>query len=169
MSRRIEHSSEYPFSVADVHSALTSEQYWRDRLAEVGGHDARLVRFEESADGGVTVEMTQAIPEAQLPPMVTAVKPGDMIIRRTEEWSAVQGGAASGTFSAEVDGAPAGAHGTQTLAAAGSGSTVTLDAHAEVRIPLIGGRIEAAVADRILELVEGETTFTIEWIGRNAG
>jgi hypothetical protein len=37
-----------------------------------------------------------------------------------------------------------------------------------VRVPLLGGRIEASVGEQILKLLDAETTFTLDWMNRNA-
>ena len=166
VSRRIEHSSSYPFPVAEVHAALTGEQYWRDRLAEVGGDGAALDAITPTASGGVTVTMTQAIPEDHLPSIVTKIRPGDLIITRTETWGPLVGGRATGTFAAEVEGAPAQISGNQTLAGENGTSTIDVNGAAEVKIPLVGGKIESAIADEILRLLDREQEFTGAWLAR---
>ena len=147
-----------------MHAAFTNEQYWRDRLAQVGGSNPELTDFSVSDSGTVTVAMTQSILAADLPPMVTMVRPGDLVIKRTATWAPLEGGQATGTFTAEVEGTPARVTGTQTLATVGEGSAVSYDGAAEVKIPLVGGKIESAVADEIVKLLEREDEFTGQWL-----
>ncbi|AQA24726.1 hypothetical protein BTZ20_1142 [Rhodococcus sp. MTM3W5.2] len=47
---------------------------------------------------------------------MSKIRPGDLIITRTETWGALDGGRATGTFSARVDGLPGEVTGTLTLA-----------------------------------------------------
>ncbi|WP_137873657.1 DUF2505 domain-containing protein [Rhodococcus sp. Q] len=163
MARRIPHSVSYPQSVTDVHAALTDERYWRDRIAEVGGDNARLDRIEVG-DGTVSVEMTQSIPAEHLPAVVTKIRPGDLEIVRTEAWQELDGERATGTVTARVTGLPGELTGTVTLSPAGTGSTVALDGEVRVPLPLIGGKVEAVIADRIAEIFEHEDAFTSGWL-----
>lgn len=163
VSRRIEHSSTYTFPVPQVHSALTSEQYWRDRIAEVGGDEATLDEITVG-DGTIAVRMTQAIPAEHLPGVVTKIRPGDLIIKRSETWAGLNDDQATGTFAAEVEGAPAKISGTQKLSGQDSGAIVEVSAEVAVKIPLFGGKIESVVADEILRLIETEQEFTQSWL-----
>jgi hypothetical protein len=167
MGRRIPHSSSYPQPVDQVHRGLTSEQYWRDRLVEVGGAGAALGHVTVGA-GTVDVEMTQSVPAEHLPAIVTKVRPGDLVITRTETWGPLTGGRSAGTFTARVEGVPATLTGTMTLAADGAGSRLALDGKVEVKLPLIGGRIESAIADQVSELLDNENEFTARWLREHA-
>ncbi len=40
-----------------------------------------------------------------------------------------------------------------------------VEGKADVRIPLIGGKIESAIADEVLRLIEKEQGFTQQWLG----
>lgn len=164
MSRRIEHSSSYAFPVTQVHAGLITEQYWRDRLDEVGGPGAALDQVT-TGPGTISVAMSQSIPAEHLPSIVSKVRPGDLVIKRTETWGTLDGDHAEGTFTAEVVGAPATISGTQTLKADGSRANVQVEGKAEVRIPLIGGKIENAIADEVLRLIAKEQEFTEQWLG----
>ncbi|QYB06067.1 DUF2505 domain-containing protein [Rhodococcus sp. USK10] len=164
MSRRIEHSSSYAFPVTQVHAGLITEQYWRDRLDKVGGPGATLEQVT-TGPGTISVAMSQSIPAEHLPSIVSKVRPGDLVIKRTETWGTLDGDHAEGTFTAEVVGAPATISGTQTLKADGSRANVQVEGKAEVRIPLIGGKIENAIADEVLRLIAKEQEFTEQWLG----
>ncbi|AWK71488.1 hypothetical protein CBI38_07695 [Rhodococcus oxybenzonivorans] len=164
VSRRIEHSSTYSFPVEQVHAGLTTEQYWRDRIAEVGGPGATLDEVT-TGPGTISVSMSQSIPAEHLPSIVAKVRSGDLVIARTETWNALDGGRASGTFTARVTGAPAEISGSQTLTSEGSGTKVQVTGKAEVKIPLIGGKIEGAIGDEVLRLIDKEQEFTQRWLG----
>ncbi|EOM76667.1 DUF2505 domain-containing protein [Rhodococcus rhodnii] len=165
MSRRIEHSSSLKSAVTRVHAAFVDEQYWKDRIAEVGGPHAQLGSVETTGDR-ITVEFTQAIPEDQLPSLVTKIRAGDLVIARTETWEPLSGDTAKGTFTAGVEGAPARVGGTHTLAGSDGETTVTTDGEVEVSIPFLGGKIEAAIAEQLAELFRIESEFTAEWLAR---
>ncbi|WP_345350315.1 DUF2505 domain-containing protein [Rhodococcus olei] len=166
MARRIPHSATYPHSVARVHAALTSERYWRDRLAEAGGEHSHVDRIDVGA-GTIAVEMTQAIPAEHLPSIVTKIRPGDLTITRTEDWGPLGDDRATGTFTAHVAGMPGDLTGTLTLTAEGTGATVALDGQVQVAIPLIGGKIESVIAEQIDDLLTHEDEFTARWLAEN--
>ncbi len=147
-----------------MHACLIVEQYWRDRLEQVGGPGATLDQAT-TGPGTISVAMSQTIPAEHLPGIVTKIRPGDLVIRRIETWSMLEGDRAAGTFTAEIEGAPATISGTQTLTGDGAGSNVKFEGKAEVKIPLIGGKIESAIADEVLRLIEKEQEFTERWLG----
>jgi hypothetical protein len=101
----------------------------------------------------------QVVAASKLPPAVTAVRPGDLEIKRTETWSAD-----GGTFSASVDGAPAKIGGTVSLAPEGEGTRLQVDGQVLVDIPFFGGKIEGVIAEHLHELLEREDGFTSGWL-----
>jgi hypothetical protein len=165
MARHIEHSAQYRRPVATLHAALTDEGYWQARLKEVGGPGATFESLTVG-DGTIDVVLKQSVPAEHLPSVVTSIRPGDLIIRRTESWGPLQGDRAQGTFSAEVEGAPGRLRGTMTLSADGTGSELVMDGDVEVKIPLIGGKIESVIAGQVLELLDAEEDFTGQWVAQ---
>ncbi|MEV0356653.1 DUF2505 domain-containing protein [Nocardia sp. NPDC050697] len=158
MATPLAYTARYSHPAAAVRAAIADEQYWKDRVAEVGGPNARLDRVTIEGDR-VHAELVQAIAAELLPAAITAVRPGDLIIPRIEEWTGD-----TGTFTAKVEGAPAEVRGSIALAAEGSGSVATITGTIEVKVPLFGGKIEAAIAERLTELLGNEAEFTDTWI-----
>lgn len=160
MATPLAYTARYSHPAAAVRAAIADEQYWKDRVAEVGGPNARLDRVTIEGDR-VRAELVQAIAAELLPAAITAVRPGDLIIPRVEEWNGD-----TGTFTAKVEGAPAEVRGSIALAADGDGSVATITGTIEVKVPLFGGKIEAAIAERLSELFGNETEFTDTWLSR---
>lgn len=161
MATPLAYTAHYAHPAAAVRAALADEQYWKDRIEEVGGPGARLDSF--SADGDrLRVEMVQTIPASELPAAITSVRPGDLIIPRTETYEGL-----SGVFEAHVEGAPAKVRGTVTLTGSDAASQAVVDGSVEVTIPLFGKKIEAVVAEKLLELLASETDFTNTWIANH--
>ncbi|UGT64678.1 DUF2505 domain-containing protein [Nocardia asteroides] len=160
MATPLAYTARYSHSAAAVRAAIADEQYWKDRIAEVGGPNARLDRITIDGDR-VHAELVQAIAAELLPAAITAVRPGDLIIPRVEEWTGD-----TGTFTAKVDGAPAEVRGSIALAADGAGSVATITGTIEVKVPLFGGKIEAAIAERLVELLGNEAEFTDTWLAQ---
>ncbi|MGY1977075.1 DUF2505 domain-containing protein [Nocardia gipuzkoensis] len=158
MATPLAYTARYSHPPAAVRAAFADEQFWKNRIAEVGGPGARLESVTVSGDQ-VRVEMVQAIAAEKLPPAITAVRPGDLTIPRVEDWTGDHA-----TFEARVDGAPAEVRGTITLAADGSGTVATTDGTIEVKIPLFGSKIEKAIAEHLTELLKNEAEFTVNWL-----
>lgn len=158
MATPLAFTARYSHSVEAVRAAFADEQYWKARIEEVGGPGARLDSFAADA-ASVRVQMVQSIPADQLPPAITAVRPGDLIIPRTETYSGT-----TGTVEAHVDGAPAKVTATATMTDEGTGAVITVSGTIEVKIPLFGGKIEAAISEHLLELLGNEATFTDQWL-----
>ena len=55
-----------------------------------------------------------------------------------------------------------------SLAPAPAGSSLTLSGTVEVRIPLVGGRVEKYICDQIIVEIPALQRFTSDWISRNA-
>ncbi|MET9212153.1 MULTISPECIES: DUF2505 domain-containing protein [unclassified Nocardia] len=158
MATPLAYTARYTKPVAAVRAAFSDEQYWKARIEEVGGPGARLDSFSGTGDQ-VRVQMVQSIPADQLPPAITAVRPGDLVIPRTESYTGT-----TGTIEAHVDGAPAKVNATVTLTDEGTGSIATISGTIEVKIPLFGGKIEAAISEHLLELLSNEAGFTEQWL-----
>ncbi|MCM6774845.1 DUF2505 domain-containing protein [Nocardia sp. CDC159] len=158
MATPLAYTAHYSHPAAAVRAAIADEQYWKDRIAEVGGPGARIDGFEVSGDQ-LRVQMVQSIAEAELPTALTSVRPGDLIIPRTETYTG-----SSGLFEAHVDGAPAEVRGTVTLTGDDSSATISVEGTVEVKVPLFGKKIEAVVAEKLTELLAAEAEFTGNWI-----
>ena len=166
MGTPIDHSAHYEFPAAAVHAALVDPQYWRERLARVGGPGA-AVESVSTGDSTIDLRMKQAIAAEHLPSVVTNIRPGDLVIHRHESWEALDGERARGRFSAGVDGMPGKVEGTLTLAPGRTGTVVEIDGAVEVKIPFLGGKIEGMIADQLTELFDAERDFTEGWLARS--
>ncbi|MEU1527623.1 DUF2505 domain-containing protein [Nocardia rhamnosiphila] len=158
MATALAYTARYSHPVAAVRETFCTEQYWKDRIATVGGPDAQFVSL--SAEGEqVRVEVVQSIPADLLPPAITAVRPGDLIIPRTEVWTGT-----TGSFEARVEGAPAEVRGSITVTDEPTGAVAEISGTIEVKVPLFGRKIEEAIGERLTQLLAEETEFTNTWI-----
>ncbi|WP_433659877.1 DUF2505 domain-containing protein [Nocardia sp. CA-128927] len=158
MATPLAYTARYSHPAAAVRAAFANDQYWKDRVAEVGGPNARLDSVSVDGDQ-IRVQLVQAIAAELLPAAITAVRPGDLIIPRVETWNGD-----SATFQATVDGAPAEVRGTITLNDDGAGSSAAANGTIEVKIPLFGGKIESAIAEHLTEVLKNEEEFTNTWL-----
>ena len=160
MATPLAYTAQYTHPADAIRAAFADEQYWKDRIEEVGGPNARLESFRASPDHDqIEVHVVQSIPAEELPDAITSVRPGDLIIPRGESYAG-----SSGTFTAQVEDAPAQVHGTVTLVDEGATARADIEGSVEVTVPLFGKKIERVVAEKLLELLAAETDFTNGWV-----
>ena len=159
-------AADYDGSVEQLHRAFSDEQYWLSRLAESGADDARLDAMTIGKDGGIDVRTTQVLVAERLPGMVSQFHRGDISIEREETWSPLRDRQATATVQARIAGAPATMEATATLAPAesGNGSRLELKAVVEVRVPLVGAKLEGFIGNQLVNLIIAEQRFTTVWI-----
>jgi Protein of unknown function (DUF2505) len=160
MARRIEHQTTSTWPVQDVFKALVDETYLRDRLAVLGGTDARLVSFS-AADGKTSYQLKQGVSAEHLPSVAKSLLGGDLVIHRAEVWTEA---GTTGTVEVTLNGVPGRLDGTIVLADHASGSKTTLTGQVKVSIPLMGGKLETMIAEQVTELLDKENEFTTEWL-----
>lgn len=174
MPRSFDLSADYDGSVEEVHRAFTDEGYWLARLSESGVDLATLesirVGGESGDDDTVEVVTLQVIHSHNLPGMVTQLHSGDLRIRREETWGPVAGGAAQGSVAGSIVDAPVNLAGDAVLLPITNtgGSRLEFRATVQVRVPIIGGKLENIIGTRLAELVAAEQRFTTKWIADKA-
>ena len=161
-------AAEYEGTVEQVHRALRDRSYWLARLADSGADKATLDSMQVDGSSGVDVVTTQVLRRDRLPGVVTQFHPGDLAIVREEVWSPVADGSATAAVTGTIPGAPVSLTGTAVLGPSGNGgSRLQFTASVEVRIPLVGGKIENFIGNQLVELLIGEQRFTTAWIKDN--
>jgi hypothetical protein len=168
MPRSFDMAAEYEGSVEQVHRAFGNQTYWLQRLADSGADEATLDSMKVDSKGGIDVVTTQVLRRDRLPGVVTQFHPGDLSIVREEAWSPVNAGTASATVTGAIPGAPVSLSGTAVLEPSDNGgSRLQFTASVEVRIPLVGGKVENFIGSQLVELLIGEQRFTTAWIKEN--
>lgn len=162
MASGLELRHRYPVPPERIRTVLTDQDYLRDRLRAVGGPQAELVSWAQH-DHGITVVLRQAVPEDALPSFISAIRPGGLLIRRTEIWTS-----SGGSVHAVVDGAPGTITGVMRLDPESAGCVLDARLTVEVPLPLIGRKVEKAIIENIGELMDAEYRFTLEWLRRTA-
>ncbi|MET0702089.1 MAG: DUF2505 domain-containing protein [Mycobacterium sp.] len=166
MPRSFDISVDYEASVEQVLGAFADRQYWLARLADSGVDDATLDSLQANDDGGVAVATTQVLRSDRLPGVVAQFHRGDLSIERRETWTPVTDGQATATVDGAITGAPVSLTGAATLTEKGPGGGARLDFHVsvDVRIPLVGGKIERLIGGQLVDLVIAEQRFTTTWL-----
>ncbi|OLR90765.1 DUF2505 domain-containing protein [Actinokineospora bangkokensis] len=164
MASRIEHRAEFAAPAAAVHAAFVDRDFLAERLRVLGGKGAQLLDYTERG-GEVAFKLRQGVDAAKLPSAARAIIKGDLVVERTESWRQAATGFAGDT-GASVSGVPGDVKGRFALVDAGTGSVWTTSGEVKVRIPLVGGKIEAAIAEQVGALLAAEARFTADWLAR---
>jgi hypothetical protein len=168
MPRSFDMAAEYDGSVEQIHRAFGDERYWLERLTQSGADETTLDSITSDADGGVDVVTTQTLRADRLPGVVTQFHRGDLSFVREEAWTPVTGGSASAVVKGTIPGAPATLTGTAVLAPIETGARMEFKATVEVRIPLVGGKVENFIGSQLVDLLIAEQRFTTAWIRENS-
>jgi hypothetical protein len=168
MPRSFDMAADYDGTVEQIHHAFADERYWLERLAQSGADKATLDSMTSDADGGIDIITTQTLRADRLPGVVAQFHHGDLSFVREETWTPVTDGQATAIVKGSIPGAPATLSGTAVLSQAGKGSRLEFNATVEVRIPLLGGKVENFVGSQLVELLITEQNFTTAWIRENA-
>jgi hypothetical protein len=164
MPRSFDIATEYAGTVAQIHAAFCDEQYWLARLAASGADEWTLESFRVGSDGGVDVVTTQVLRAQRLPGVVHQFHHGDLEIRRAETWTGVSDGAAQAAVASSIVRAPVALNGDASLSPVAEGARLAFQATVEVRIPLVGGKMEKFIGNQLITLLNDEQQFTTRWI-----
>jgi len=154
---------EFPASVEQIHSAFSDENYWRARLASFGG-STTLTSLIVQADGTVFVATRQDLRRHALPKMIAKAFPGDLLILRKETWRPIGDRRVSGEVIVSAPGALGSGRADAVLAPTQDGSRLRFIATIEVKVPLVGGKIESYIGGQLAEQIHAMQRFTTAWI-----
>jgi hypothetical protein len=165
--RSIDFSVDSSANVEQIHSAYAYREYWLARLARFGGLGS-LNELTVDSDGAVTVVIVTPLGRDGLPGPVAKFFPREWQIVQNEKWSPVRDGRMRGETSLAHHGSPISGAGTVLVTPTEQGSQLKCEATVEVRVPLIGGKIEDMVSRSLAQNVSAVQEFTSEWIKAQA-
>lgn len=152
---KLTHSVRYDAAPAEVYAMLTDPAF-RERASWAQQVESVEVSVD---DGAVRIEMVQ--PNTDVPSFARAFAGETTLAIQEEEWT----GGDSASFSVTTPGKPAGIRGTRRLLADGDGTRDTFEGEARARVPLIGGRIEKLIADKLKQGWDIEQGVGAAWLG----
>ncbi|MGH8774867.1 MAG: DUF2505 domain-containing protein [Jiangellaceae bacterium] len=147
---------------ATVFAMFTDDAYLARKAAATGAlrHDSSVIR-----DGDrVTVRLLRVMPP-EVPDFVRRFVGDTIDLDQTDVWGpAAADGSRTGSIRIGMGGAPVNLAGGMTLAPSRSGSTATIDAKVKASVPLLGGKIEKAVHDAVVQAVRVEERVGRAWL-----
>jgi Protein of unknown function (DUF2505) len=155
---RVTHEVRYDAPVTAVRAMLTDPAF-REHATWTQGASSVHVNVE---DGAVRIAM-ESLPR-HVPAYARPLVGETVHVVQAEDWT---GDAAD--FSVTTARVPAGLHGRRALVADGDGCRDTFDGEAHARIPLLGGRIEKLMAERLKEGWDVEHGVGVAWLTARSG
>ncbi|ETB13958.1 hypothetical protein P863_04370 [Mycobacterium avium subsp. silvaticum ATCC 49884] len=168
MSRSIDVSTESPASVEQIHAAFGREDYWLARIAPAAA-TTTLDSLVVDGDGTVTVRVTQHLGRQLLPGAVAKFVRGDVKIVQTETWRRDGDGQVRGQVDVSASGGLGSGRAASWLEPAeDGGSRLRSAVRVEVKIPLVGHKLEKTIGADLAKGIPEMLRFTTTWIDENA-
>jgi hypothetical protein len=153
-------SHAYDCDVATLHAILTDPAYLEAKFPAIGFHDVEVL----AATPG-HVEHRRVL-QAPLPGFARKVLGESQTIVQIEDWTP-DGDRVRGRFRGGAQGTPITMTGTLLIEPRGAGALLSVRGKVEVKIPLLGGKIAALVADKTKQSLEDEYAFTQKWVAEH--
>lgn len=167
MSSQFDYRATSPHPSSAMFTAMVDADCLRARLEQLGGPGAALLEHEADAESA-RFRVRHGLDPATMPSVVRSFLPSDLVIERLETWGRSGDGRYTGMADVDVPGTPAVATAQMGLRDAVAGSELRVQTDVTVKVPLLGGRIEASVGEQILKLLQAENAFTLNWMTRPA-
>lgn len=155
MSRPVFSTFSSGADVEQLFGVLTSPE-WVDTKRQRFADESTLTEHEPRPDGGVRLTVSRKLPDG-VPGFLEKFLPQDGRILESFEWGpAGPDGSRHGQWSADIAGAPARLGGTMRIDPTDVGSAYTIEGEVKVKVPLIGGKAESFIAEKVTELATKE-------------
>jgi hypothetical protein len=150
---KLTHEVRYDASVDDVYAMLTDPAF-REKASWAQGATSVSVSVDEDA---VRIDMVS--PNDDVPGFARKIAGESVHAIQAEAWSDHEA-----AFSITTPKVPAGIRGRRSLVTDGQGCLDTFDGEAKATIPLVGGKIERLIAERLKEGWDVEHTIGVAWL-----
>lgn len=168
MPRSFDVLTESPASVEQIYSAFSREDYWLARIALGDAETTTLDSLDVDPDGRVTVRVTQHVGRQLLPGPVAKLAPGELKLVHEETWKPADDGQVLGQVNVTASPRVGGGRAQARLEPAGNGTQLIFAVKVEVKIPLVGGKIEKTLGAGLAESIPAVQRFTSTWIADHA-
>lgn len=151
---KFQHRVRYAAAPNDVYAMLTDPAF-REKASRAQG----VTEVSVSVTGeSVRIDMVQ--PNDDIPSFAKAIAGETVHVVQDEQWS----GGESAEFSLTIPGKPGAIEGVRRLVPDGEGTLDTFDGEAKARIPLVGGKIEKLIAQKLKDGWDTEHEVGTTWL-----
>jgi uncharacterized protein YndB with AHSA1/START domain len=141
--------------------AMLADPEFRRRTCEAMEVLSVDVQLDPAPDGdGFTLVVDQLQNTQDLPSFARTFAGESTRAVQREEWRSTT----TGELRIESPGKPAGATGTIRLEPRGSGTTEVVELEIKVKVPLIGGKLEKLMADKVAAGMDVEHAVGVAWL-----
>lgn len=158
---KFQHEVSYAASPDRVFEMLADPAFREAAVAAQGVVSAE-VDLERTA-GGFSLTVDQVQKTDDLPSFARSFTGDTTRAIQREQWADTTGG----TLKIEAPGKPSGVNGTVTLRPEGSHTVEIVELDIAVRVPLVGGKLERLLADRIRAGIDAEHGVGVAWLEGN--
>ncbi len=142
-------------SVEEVFGVLSGPE-WASQRGTALRDDSQLISRSVRDDGGVSLVISRALPSG-IPGFLQKFLPSEPRATTTDVWGPLVDGVRRAVWTAEISGTPASLKGTMTIEPWGDGGNRhTIEGECKVAVPLIGGRAESYIAEKVGHLADLE-------------
>ncbi|WP_062983786.1 DUF2505 domain-containing protein [Nocardia anaemiae] len=166
MSRKFSFTVPYAVPVEDLHRALTTDDVWQSRFA--GAQTATLELSHPEGAGTIRIHMTEKASDDKVPGIVSKVLKSELVLSRTDNWQALDGEIAKGTFAGVTGGINSEMSGTYELRPTAEGSEIEVVGTVQVKVPLVGGAIEPLAEQLHHRVLKSERKHIEAWFAGQA-
>lgn len=155
---KFRHDLTYDAPPADVFAMLADPAF---REAACAAQDVISAEVQlERTGNGFTLTIDQEQRTDDLPGFARTFAGDSTRAIQREEWEDSTGG----TLRIEAPGKPSDVRGTITLRAEGSGTREVVELELKIKVPLIGGKLEKLLAERITAGMDAEHEVGVAWL-----
>lgn len=146
--------------------AVLVDKGFQEEVCRSTGAVATDVSIDQNG-GGATIRTSRELPTDDFPDFIKKFVGDTVHVVRVDTWGpAAADGARDGTITVDIKGAPVRLSGTITLRPQGAQTVEDVQGDLKAAIPLVGGKIEKAVAPSIRGAVAKEQEVGARWLTR---
>jgi Protein of unknown function (DUF2505) len=157
---RFEHTLRYDAPPKAVFGML-GEAVFREQVCEAQ-HTTEATATVDGMDDTMTVTVDQHRPAEGIPSFARKFVGESIHIRQHEEWHS----ATDAALEVSVPGKPGHLKGTITLRPDGDGTVETVAGEIRVHVPLVGGKLEAMIAELLKHALRAEQKVGTAWLAK---
>ena len=160
---RFRHELTYDAAPAQVYAMLADPEFRRQscEAMQVISADVQL-QPERDGSEGFSLVIDQLQNTRDLPAFARTFAGESTQAIQREVWQDTT----TGSLSIESPGKPTSATGTIRLEPSGAGTTEVVELEIKVRVPLIGGRLEKLMAEKVAAGMDVEHSVGVAWLAR---
>lgn len=150
----------YPVDVETAFQYFASGENTQARYEALGDKNVEVIESGVTADGGARI-VTKRVVEMDLPKFAKKAFNPTNTLTQTDVWSpADANGVRTGTWKAEIAGAPVQSGGTMKLEPEANGCRYTVFGEINVKVPIVGGKIAQFAEGSANDILTSEIEHT---------